>query len=163
MILIAVVALSRFEIPEPRPSELDQLEGGEQPLSPEVKRFRKEFVQPVQLRYRLPLFLACAQGNHQHTTDILIWYFDRVLNVCRHWVEHHFYDFERDPQLLRTLEEFISSIRGNTHRQTLTYTETAMHTYIMCLCYREDNEEVGGVYHKDYTEKEAGSGECAQS
>ncbi|XP_029706357.1 son of sevenless homolog 1 isoform X2 [Takifugu rubripes] len=82
--------MERFEIPEPRPSELDQLEGGEQPLSPEVKRFRKEFVQPVQLR---------------------------VLNVCRHWVEHHFYDFERDPQLLRTLEEFISSIRGKTMRK----------------------------------------------
>lgn len=29
------------------------MEGGEQPLSPEVKRFRKEFVQPVQLRYTL--------------------------------------------------------------------------------------------------------------
>lgn len=83
--------------------------------------------------------------------------------MCRHWVEHHFYDFERDPQLLMTLEEFISSIRGNTHSQTLTYAETAMHTYIMCLCYREDNEEMGGVYHKDYTAKEAGSGECAQS
>lgn len=43
----------RFEIPEPRPSEADQMEGGEQPLSAEVKRFRKEFVQPVQLRYKL--------------------------------------------------------------------------------------------------------------
>lgn len=42
----------RFEIPEPRPSEVDQMEGGEQPLSAELKRFRKEFVQPVQLRYR---------------------------------------------------------------------------------------------------------------
>uniref|UniRef100_H3CHK8 Son of sevenless homolog 1 (Drosophila) n=1 Tax=Tetraodon nigroviridis TaxID=99883 RepID=H3CHK8_TETNG len=82
--------MERFEIPEPKPSELDQMEGGEQPLSPEVKRFRKEFVQPVQLR---------------------------VLNVCRHWVEHHFYDFERDPNLLRTLEEFIASIRGKTMRK----------------------------------------------
>lgn len=45
--------LFRFEIPEPRPNEADQMEGGEQPLSAELKRFRKEFVQPVQLRYRL--------------------------------------------------------------------------------------------------------------
>ncbi|XP_037619183.1 son of sevenless homolog 1-like isoform X2 [Sebastes umbrosus] len=82
--------MERFEIPEPRPSEVDQMEGGEQPLSAELKRFRKEFVQPVQLR---------------------------VLNVCRHWVEHHFYDFERDAHLLRQLEEFITSVRGKAMRK----------------------------------------------
>ncbi|KAM7420003.1 hypothetical protein PAMA_016888 [Pampus argenteus] len=82
--------IERFEIPEPRPSEADQMEGGEQPLSAELKRFRKEFVQPVQLR---------------------------VLNVCRHWVEHHFYDFERDAHLLRRLEEFIASVRGKAMRK----------------------------------------------
>ncbi|XP_038570609.1 son of sevenless homolog 1-like isoform X1 [Micropterus salmoides] len=82
--------MERFEIPEPRPSEADQMEGGEQPLSAELKRFRKEFVQPVQLR---------------------------VLNVCRHWVEHHFYDFERDAHLLGRLEEFIASVRGKAMRK----------------------------------------------
>nr|XP_057934942.1 son of sevenless homolog 1-like isoform X2 [Doryrhamphus excisus] len=82
--------IERFEIPEPRPNEADHLEGGEQPLSAELKRFRKEFVQPVQLR---------------------------VLNVCRHWVEHHFYDFERDTCLLRRLEEFIASVRGKAMRK----------------------------------------------
>uniref|UniRef100_A0A667XCV2 Son of sevenless homolog 1 (Drosophila) n=1 Tax=Myripristis murdjan TaxID=586833 RepID=A0A667XCV2_9TELE len=82
--------MERFDIPEPRPSEADQLEGGEQPLSAELKRFRKEFVQPVQLR---------------------------VLNVCRHWVEHHFYDFERDAHLLRRLEEFIALVRGKAMRK----------------------------------------------
>ncbi|XP_054459609.1 son of sevenless homolog 1-like, partial [Anoplopoma fimbria] len=82
--------MERFEIPEPRPSEQDPMEGGEQPLSAELKRFRKEFVQPVQLR---------------------------VLNVCRHWVEHHFYDFERDAYLLRQLEEFIASVRGKAMRK----------------------------------------------
>ncbi|XP_068606790.1 son of sevenless homolog 1-like [Brachionichthys hirsutus] len=81
--------MERFEIPEPRPSEVDQMEG-EQPLSAELKRFRKEFVQPVQLR---------------------------VLNVCRHWVEHHFYDFERDAHLLSRLEEFIASVRGKAMRK----------------------------------------------
>uniref|UniRef100_A0A669B2H1 Son of sevenless homolog 1 (Drosophila) n=1 Tax=Oreochromis niloticus TaxID=8128 RepID=A0A669B2H1_ORENI len=72
--------IERFEIPEPKPADANQTEGGEQPPSAELKRFRKEFVQPVQLR---------------------------VLNVCRHWVEHHFYDFERDPLLLSEMEDFI--------------------------------------------------------
>ncbi|KAL6111266.1 sos1 [Pungitius sinensis] len=82
--------MERFEIPEPRLSDLDPMDGGEQPLSAELKRFRKEFVQPVQLR---------------------------VLNVCRHWVEHHFYDFERDAYLLRRLEEFIASVRGKAMKK----------------------------------------------
>ncbi|XP_061087233.1 LOW QUALITY PROTEIN: son of sevenless homolog 1-like [Conger conger] len=84
--------MERFEIPEPKPTEADQmaLENGDQPLSAELKRFRKEYVQPVQLR---------------------------VLNVCRHWVEHHFYDFERDAELLRRLEEFIGMVRGKAMRK----------------------------------------------
>ncbi|XP_038144134.1 son of sevenless homolog 1-like isoform X2 [Cyprinodon tularosa] len=82
--------MKRFEIPEPRSTDAEQMEGGEQLLSADLKRFRKEFVQPVQLR---------------------------VLNVCRHWVEHHFYDFERDPHLLSRLEDFIASVRGKAMRK----------------------------------------------
>uniref|UniRef100_A0A3Q0RQN5 Son of sevenless homolog 1 (Drosophila) n=1 Tax=Amphilophus citrinellus TaxID=61819 RepID=A0A3Q0RQN5_AMPCI len=82
--------IERFEIPEPRPTDTNQTEGGEQPPSAELKRFRKEFVQPVQLR---------------------------VLNVCRHWVEHHFYDFERDPNLLSKMEDFIASVKGKAMRK----------------------------------------------
>ncbi|XP_013889249.1 son of sevenless homolog 1 [Austrofundulus limnaeus] len=82
--------IERFEIPEPKQSDSDQMEEEEQLLSSELKRFRKEFVQPVQLR---------------------------VLNVCRHWVEHHFYDFERDAHLLSQLEEFIASVRGKAMRK----------------------------------------------
>uniref|UniRef100_A0A8C2VM34 SOS Ras/Rho guanine nucleotide exchange factor 2 n=1 Tax=Chinchilla lanigera TaxID=34839 RepID=A0A8C2VM34_CHILA len=84
--------IERFEIPEPEPTEADKLaiEKGEQPISVDLKRFRKEYVQPVQLR---------------------------VLNVFRHWVEHHFYDFERDLELLERLESFISSVRGKAMKK----------------------------------------------
>ncbi|KAM9732834.1 LOW QUALITY PROTEIN: son of sevenless homolog 1-like [Menidia menidia] len=81
--------IERFEIPEPRPVDVDPVDG-DQMLSAEIKRFRKEFVQPVQLR---------------------------VLNVCRHWVEHHFYDFERDANLLSRMEDFIASVRGKAMRK----------------------------------------------
>uniref|UniRef100_A0A2K6MLL3 SOS Ras/Rho guanine nucleotide exchange factor 2 n=1 Tax=Rhinopithecus bieti TaxID=61621 RepID=A0A2K6MLL3_RHIBE len=84
--------IERFEIPEPEPTDADKLaiEKGEQPISADLKRFRKEYVQPVQLR---------------------------ILNVFRHWVEHHFYDFERDLELLERLESFISSVRGKAMKK----------------------------------------------
>uniref|UniRef100_A0ABM5FC94 Son of sevenless homolog 2 isoform X2 n=1 Tax=Pogona vitticeps TaxID=103695 RepID=A0ABM5FC94_9SAUR len=84
--------IERFEIPEPEPTEADRLaiEKGDQPISADLKRFRKEYVQPVQLR---------------------------ILNVFRHWVEHHFYDFERDHELLDRLETFISTVRGKSMKK----------------------------------------------
>uniref|UniRef100_A0A673N2H4 Son of sevenless homolog 2-like n=1 Tax=Sinocyclocheilus rhinocerous TaxID=307959 RepID=A0A673N2H4_9TELE len=81
---LLTLLIERIEIPEPEPSEADReaLWNGEQPMAAELQRFRREYVQPVQLR---------------------------VLNVFRQWVEHHFYDFENDPELSCGLEEYLTS------------------------------------------------------
>uniref|UniRef100_A0A672LNS8 Son of sevenless homolog 1-like n=1 Tax=Sinocyclocheilus grahami TaxID=75366 RepID=A0A672LNS8_SINGR len=66
--------MERFDIPEPKPIEADQMamENGDQPLSAELKRFRKEFVQPVQLRY-----------THTHTHSCHL----SAGKAMRKWVE----------------------------------------------------------------------------
>ena len=33
-----------------------------------------------------------------------------MLNVIRHWVDHHYYDFARDPALLDRTTEFLKNI-----------------------------------------------------
>uniref|UniRef100_H3DPU3 Son of sevenless homolog 2 (Drosophila) n=1 Tax=Tetraodon nigroviridis TaxID=99883 RepID=H3DPU3_TETNG len=92
---LLTLLIERIEIPEPEPTEEDRqaLWNGDQPMAAELQRFRKEYVQPVQLR---------------------------VLNVFRQWVEHHFYDFENDPELRSQLEEYITSkiqLRGKSMRK----------------------------------------------
>lgn len=84
--------IQRFDIPEPPPSELDELAmaRGEPVVREDLKRFRKEYAQPVQLR---------------------------VLNVLRHWVDNHCYDFERDSELLKKLNLFLEGVKGKAMRR----------------------------------------------
>ncbi|CAI9720907.1 son of sevenless homolog 1-like [Octopus vulgaris] len=86
--------IERFDIPE---SEVKQ-QSDDNPASGDptslslrdLKRLRKEYIKPVQFR---------------------------VLNVLRHWVERHFYDFERDKSLLQKLFSFLDRIQGKAMRK----------------------------------------------
>uniref|UniRef100_A0A674AK74 Son of sevenless homolog 2 (Drosophila) n=1 Tax=Salmo trutta TaxID=8032 RepID=A0A674AK74_SALTR len=95
--------IDRIEIPEPEPTEADKqaLWNGDQPMAAELQRFRREYVQPVQLR---------------------------VLNVFRQWVEHHFYDFENNPELRgKSMRKWVESINKIIKRKMQTQSNGVSH------------------------------------
>ncbi|XP_075250418.1 son of sevenless homolog 1-like isoform X2 [Convolutriloba macropyga] len=75
----------RFNIPDIEPTEEEkQIYTTMEP--PSVRKFRKEYAHPVQLR---------------------------VLNAMRHWISNHYEDFKKDPKLLENMHLFIGEAEEN--------------------------------------------------
>ncbi|KAL5463373.1 hypothetical protein EMCRGX_G032266 [Ephydatia muelleri] len=89
--------MQRHQIPNP--IDLDDSDVRRDPLKMKAyKRFKTNYVSPIQLR---------------------------VLNVIRHWIEFHFYDFVNDPALLAVLKQFVDSVKTKSMQKLVASIQRA--------------------------------------
>ena len=73
--------------------------------------------------------LRVIKIQNEESLGILLFhivFLSRVLNVLHHWVEFHYYDFERDPKLLEKLERFVNSVRSRNMQKWVTSIHRAL-------------------------------------
>ena len=56
----------------------------------------------------------------------------RVLNVLRHWVENHYYDFEQDPADLNHLKTFVGTVKAKNVQKWVSSIHRALAK--VCAC-----------------------------
>ncbi|CAG9576883.1 unnamed protein product [Danaus chrysippus] len=126
---LLALLIERFDIPEPhlvydapRPADCVEISAtsdaeklSKNTAREDWKRYRKEFQQPVKFR---------------------------VINVLRHWVDQHFYDFEREPELLAKLKSFLEAVDGKPMRK---WVQSVLKTVQRKSGQQSDNESLCSV------------------
>ena len=52
--------------------------------------------------------------------------------MLRHWVDFHFYDFQRDQELLTRLQTFISTVKGKKMQKWVAALSRAVEKVATC-------------------------------